>query len=491
MNFLGEFYMIVIGIDVGTQGIRTIAVNENGKKICIAHEELQPSMSSNSGWKEQNPGDWKRVFRTCFKKLVEGIKSQGHSLSEVMAISVDGTSGTILPVDKEKKPLMNAIMYNDSRAGQETGKIKAIAAGFSDKVGYSFNSSFALPKILWIKENLPEVYQNTWKFIHQTDFIIGLLTGIYDITDHSNALKTGFDLVDYKWPESIIEKLDLDMGKFSQVVRPGDKISNISRDFAGESGLSADTIVVAGMTDGCAGQVASGAVKEGTWNSILGTTLVVKGITKNLIKDRQGRIYSHLHPEGFWMPGGASNTGGECLEKVFPDIDYKEWDLKAERYFPTNLIVYPLVKKGERFPFIRPEAEGFIDGKPKDEVELYAGYIEGVGLFERLCYDTLSDLGATVSDEIYVTGGGTKSRIWMKLRASILNKTLLMPEISDPCMGSAVMAASKTIYNNVMEAAANMVKPGEIIAPVPEFVKIYEQKYGDFRNLMRRKGYID
>ncbi|HHW02621.1 MAG TPA: FGGY-family carbohydrate kinase [Thermoanaerobacterales bacterium] len=483
--------MIVIGIDIGTQGVRNIAVDESGKKICIAHEELQPFTSINRGWKEQNPKDWERAFRICFKKLLEGIKIQGYSLSEVKAISVDGTSGTIIPIDNNNLPLMNAIMYNDSRAGEETEHIKSLTVNFSDKVGYSFNSSFALPKILWIKENLQEVYQNTWKFIHQTDFIVGVMTGIYDITDHSNALKTGFDLVDYKWPDSIIEKLGLDLQKFPRVIRPGDVIANISKNFAQEFGLSCDTTVVAGMTDGCAGQVASGAVQEGTWNSILGTTLVVKGITQNLIKDRCGRIYSHLHPEGYWMPGGASNTGGECLEKVFPAIDYKDWDLKAERYLPTNLIIYPLVKKGERFPFINSEAEGFISGESQSDIELYAGYLEGVSFFERLCYDTLSDLGATVSDKIYVTGGGTKSRIWMKLRASVLNKTLLMPKISDPCMGSAVVAASRTVYKNLLEAAANMVRPGEIIAPDHRFTGVYEEKYNTFKCIMRQKGYID
>lgn len=482
--------MIVIGIDVGTQGIRTIAVDEKGKSIYTAHEELKPSISRKSGWKEQNPGEWEKKFRACFGRLIDGIKKEGYHLSEVKAISVDGTSGTIIPIDREKKPLTHAIMYNDSRAMEETKNIQRVTADFSDKVGYSFNSSFALPKILWIKENLPEVYRSTWKFIHQSDFIVGVMTGVYDITDHSNALKTGFDLVEYKWPKAIIEKLDLDMGKFPQVLRPGDRIANISRDFAEESGLSTDTAVVAGMTDGCAGQIASGAVKEGTWNSILGTTLVVKGITKDLIKDRQGRIYSHLHPDGFWMPGGASNTGGECLEKMFSGIDYKEWDVRAERYFPTNLIVYPLVKKGERFPFINPEAEGFVDGKPKDDVELYAGYIEGVGLFERLCYDMLIDLGARISDGVYATGGGTRSKIWMRIRAAILNKILLKPEISDPCMGSAVIAASRTIYSNIIEAASNMVKQGEVIQPERHFVEAYEDKYDKFKCLMKQKGFI-
>lgn len=482
--------MLILGIDVGTQGIRAIAVDEEGNVIASFHEYLKPSESAYEGFKEQDPKDWKITFDKCFKKLIDGIKAKNNIPSEIVAIAVDGTSGTVLPLDDNNMPLAKAIMYNDARAREETGTIREISSDFSKKVGYSFNSSFALPKILWIKNRMPEVYKKARKFIHQTDYVVGLLTGVYDITDHTNALKTGFDLIDYRWPEDVFEKLGLDLDKFPKVVRPGEYIAHISKKAAGEYGLDTRTVVVGGLTDGCAGQMASGAVREGAWNTILGTTLVIKGITRNLIKDEQGRIYSHLHPEGYWMPGGASNTGGESLEKVFSGIDYKEWDFKAERYFPTSLIIYPLVRKGERFPFLDPEAEGFLIGKPKDDIELYAGYLEGIGLFERLCYEMLMEMGAQVSNELYVTGGSTRSNIWMKARASILNKTLLKPRVSDPCMGTALVAASKTIYSDVMEAAARMVKPSELISPDKILVKAYEEKYNKFREIMVEKGYI-
>lgn len=115
-------------------------------------------------------------------------------------------------------------------------------------------------------------------------------------------------------------------------------------------------------------------------------------------------------------------------------------------------------------------------GNPTDDTELYAGYLEGVGLFERLCYETLNKMGVRVSDEIYVTGEGTKSNIWMKVRASILKKTLLKPRISDPCMGTAVIAASKTIYNNIIEAAQEMVKPSKVIPPDQNLAKTFKEK---------------
>ncbi|KHO61416.1 pentulose/hexulose kinase [Thermoanaerobacter sp. YS13] len=482
--------MIFIGIDIGTQGIKTIAVTEKGEKISFINKKLTEISNLKEGWKEQNPLEWEETLKISLKEISKDIIRQGYKLSEIRAISVDGTSGTILAIDRENTPLMNAIMYNDSRATGEAEKIKEIAMKFSKKVGYTFNSSFTLPKILWIKNNLPDIYSKTTKFVHQTDFIIGILTGIYNITDHSNALKTGFDLVDYKWPEFIYKDLQIDIKKLPDVVKPGSKISTLSKEIAEETGLLKNTIVVAGMTDGCAGQIASGAVKEGEWNSILGTTLVIKGITKDLIIDPKGRVYSHLHPEGLWMPGGASNTGGECLEKVFPSIDFQRWNQEAEKYLPSSLVIYPLVRKGERFPFIDSDAEGFIRGYYQNEYELYLGYLEGVGLIERLCYNVVGSLGASINEKIFVTGGAAKSELWLKIRASILNKKLVVPEISEPSMGSAIIAASKTFYNDIFDAASNMVRLKKIVEPESKLVKVYDEKYHEFIRLMKEKGYI-
>jgi len=482
--------MIFIGIDIGTQGIKTIAVTETGEKIAFVTKKLTEFPVPREGWEEQNPLEWKEVLKFSLKEVSKNIIKQGYNLSDVRSISVDGTSGTILAINRDGVPLMNAIMYNDARATKEAEKIRVVTAEFSKKVGYTFNSSFALPKILWIKNNLADIYSQTTKFIHQTDFIVGILTGFYDITDHSNALKTGFDLLDYKWPEFISKDLQIDLSKLPYVIKPGTKISTLTKEIAEETGFLKDTIVVAGVTDGCAGQIASGAANEGEWNSILGTTLVIKGITKNLVIDPKGRIYSHLHPEGLWMPGGASNTGGECLEKVFPRIDFQKWDQEAEKYLPSSLIIYPLVRKGERFPFIDSAAEGFVQGYYRNDYELYLGYLEGVGLIERLSYDVVGNLGAIVGEKIFVTGGAVKSDLWLKIRASILNKKLFVPEISEPSMGSAIIAASKTFYTNIFEATSNMVRLKKVVEPESKLVKIYNEKYREFINLMKEKGYI-
>jgi xylulokinase len=167
-------------------------------------------------------------------------------------------------------------MYNDGRAVQEAEAINQVSQAFQTRLGYAFNASFALAKMLWLKQQRPKIFASTSLFVHATDFIIGKLSGTYHLSDYSNALKSGYDLERYEWPAFIEHELGIPLEKLPQIVHPGTPITTVSGECAAETGLAANTPVVAGMTDGCTSQIASGAVKPGDWNSTLGTTLVIK-----------------------------------------------------------------------------------------------------------------------------------------------------------------------------------------------------------------------
>ena len=160
------------------------------------------------------------------------------------------------------------------------------------------------------------------------------------------------------------------------------------------------------MTDGCASQISSGAAAPGQYNTTIGTTMVVKGVSEQLLLDPAGRIYCHRHPQGWWLPGGASNTGAECLAVEFGPDETERRSARALQHSPTRVVCYPLLGRGERFPFMRPEAAGFVLGTPRDRDELFCAYLEGVACLERLAFETLEGLGARVGDTIYSAGGG-------------------------------------------------------------------------------------
>jgi sugar (pentulose or hexulose) kinase len=471
--------MLFMGIDAGTQGVRAVAADENGR--VVASESCSYAginVSPEPGRFEQSAHDWYAAVVLAVSACVGQLKKQNISAGAIAALGVDGTSGTVLPVDKDKIPLMNAMMYNDMRAGREAALVREKAQALEKKLGYKFNASFALPKILWIRDNLPEVYAKTSLFLHQTDYIVGRLSGEYGVTDYSNALKTGYDLISERWPD-VLEALGIGCGRLPRVAAPGKAIGKIQKAAALELGLSEDTVVVAGATDGYASALAAGAVNIGDWASVIGTTLVLKGVTKDLLVDPDGVGYSHKMPSGAYMLGGASNVGGKCLNVRFDRKDFSYYDRFVDSLSPTGVLIYPLTGRGERFPFLDPDAEEFITGDASDKKVLYTALMEGVGFAERLAFDRMQEIGAEVANVIYTSGGACRSDEWLRIRASILQKQLRVPAVIDAAMGSALLAASAR-FGSLSEAASRMIRFDKIVDPVPEKINRFDELYGAF-----------
>ncbi|MCL5987045.1 MAG: FGGY-family carbohydrate kinase [Actinobacteria bacterium] len=484
--------MFFCGIDIGTGGVRSIISDERGRVSAHVFVNFPQDINlmPKTYWFEQDPTLWWTTTKLCINKLLTDFKLRGHNPTQIDAVSIDGTSGTVVFLDDSLNPLRNAIMYKDIRSHDQSQRINEVAGDFTEKLGYQIQPSFAISKILWVKENEEHIYSNTRFILHQADYISAKLTNKYDVSDHSNALKTAFDLIDYGWPAFIEKDLGLDLNKLPIVLRPGDVIAPVSLEMRKEFGFKSETMVTAGMTDACASMIASGAIEPGDWNSTIGTTFAVKGVTKNLIKDDMGRIYSHLHPQGYWMPGGASSTGGEALALHFLGRDLAQLDDQCSKLEGSSIIMYPLLKKGERFPFNNIDAEGFTIGEPKGELDYYLGHLEGIALLERFSYEMLKNLGAEIGDNIYVTGGGSKSTLWNQVRADMLGKKVIKPIEEETCMGSTIIAASKTCFKNVTEAARSMVSIEKEFIPKEDETNRYEAKYDLLKEEFKKRGYI-
>ena len=286
----------------------------------------------------------------------------------------------------------------------------------------------------------------------------------------------------------IASELNLDLDKFQKIVKPGEIIGHISSECSEITGIPEGCPVAAGATDGTAGFLASGASKPGEWSSTLGTTLVIRGVSDKLIVDPQGRFYCHLSPDGYWLPGGAGNVGCECLIKLFPDCDYRLLDADALDRCPVSVSVYPLVRRGERIPFVDPNAEGFVDSDKTDTSVLYSAYLQGVAFVERWCYEVAESLGAPSGNVVYTAGGGAKSTEWMQIRADVLNKELIRPACTESAMGAAVLAASQTYYKSASEAAAGMIAVDCHIQPRTNMIDRFNEAYLKFREVCSIRG---
>ncbi|RVX44186.1 sugar (pentulose or hexulose) kinase [Nonomuraea polychroma] len=418
---------IWIGIDLGTQSVRAMAVGESGEVLGVAG---RPLTSRRDGPRhEQDPEEWWRALAAATREALRDVPS-----SLVAGVAVAATSGTILLTDVSGRPLTPALMYDDRRAGAE--RVNEVGAPVWERLGYRrMQPNWALPKLLWL---LPDAPAGA-RLAHQNDFVNRRLVGHEVPTDLSNALKTGVDLIEERWPAEVLELVPAEI--LPEVVRPGARLGVVCAAAAEETGIPAGTPVIAGMTDGCAAQLGAGATRAGNWNSVLGTTLVLKGVTKELLHDPLGVVYSHRAPDGSWLPGGASSTGAGALTRDLPgrDLDMLS-EQAATRFSGHTPITYPLVSRGERFPFDAPDAETFTLGDPADDVDRYAAILLGAAFIERLCLDYLDLLGAAVDGEVILTGGATRSAFWNQLRADVLGRPVTLRENAEPALGMAVLA---------------------------------------------------
>ena len=472
---------IWLGVDLGTQSVCALAVSADG---AILGGASRPLTSHRDGARhEQDPREWWSALAKACREALAELTAQ-----PIGGLAVCATSGTVLLVDSAGDPISPGLMYDDSRAVDEARRVNEAGTGVWDSLGYRMQPAWALPKLLWLLREHGEG-AGAARLAHQVDFVTRRLVGHDVPTDSSHALKTGYDLLHDAWPDEVMTALGVPSGLLPDVVRSRTRLGTVGRAGAEATGIREGTPVIAGMTDGCAAQLAAGALSEGSWNSVLGTTLALKGVTSELIRDPLGAVYSHRSPDGGWLPGGASSVGAGVLSTRFDDRDLPALERRAAEREPTGVLAYPLVSRGERFPFVAPEAEGFMLGQPDDEGEHLAALLQGVAYVERLCFDHLDRLGAPTDGRLSLTGGATRSRYWCQLRADVLGRAVQLPEHGEAALGMAVLAASEG--RPCQEPAARMVRVREVIEPRPDRNGRFAEPYVRFVDELERRGWLD
>ncbi|MEU4190459.1 FGGY-family carbohydrate kinase [Kribbella sp. NPDC026611] len=445
--------MAWIGLDLGTQSVRALAADASGHVLAQAS---RPLTSHRSGVRhEQDPQQWLDAVDAVLAELDQPVAD---------GIAICSTSGTFLLTDLDGHPVTPALMYDDARAA-----FRRVHIVDADPVRWatSMQPTWALPKILDLVADGYDLTKH--RVVHSADFVAAHLVGHPVATDTSHALKTGYDLVAERWPAAFAG-LGLPLQAFPDVVLPGTELGR----------TPAGTPVYAGMTDGCAAQIAAGALTPGAWNSVLGTTLVLKGVSEHLLDDPTGAVYSHRHPDGGWLPGGASSTGAGLLTELLPTSDLDALDHAAH---PVNAVTYPLTKTGERFPFVAPQAERFTLGDTSDDLDVYVAVLQGVAFIERLAFEHLESLGAEPVRSVSLTGGATRSQYWNQLRADVLGVPVELPAVPDPAFGMAVLAAAE---GELTAAALRMVRVQTVLEPRQHCL---DELYGEFVAELDRRGY--
>lgn len=466
-----------LGIDLGTQGVRAVLVDGAGGLLSAGGASLSGADHRDGPRHEQDPARWWLAARAALEPALAGLA--GRRLG---ALALDSTSGTILVQDADGAAVGPALMYDDSRATAEAAR----AAEGGRRHGFRVQPSWSLPKVMWLAAHRPPG-PGQW-IVHQADHLAARLVGHPVATDTSHALKTGADPATAAWPVDALGRIGVDAGWLPPLVRPGAVLGTVSAAAAEQTGIPAGTPVRAGMTDGCAAQIASRALAPGSWSSTLGTTLVVKGSTVDRLTDPDGGVYSHHNPDGGWLPGGASSVGAGVLRRDFAGADLAALTERAAAYEPAPGVAYPLVGHGERFPFVAPDARGFSTVDDPDPAARFAAVLQGVAFTERLCYAALGRLGADVSGPVALTGGAARNGYWNQLRADVLGRPALVPEHADAAFGSAVLAAAPD--GELTATAERMVRIRREYRPDPDRGARLEESYHRFLAALRERRWL-
>jgi D-ribulokinase len=411
---------LYIGIDFGTSGARGVVIGKEGD---IRQEMRYPFDMA---------VELKKV--SCWQTALFGLLEQisGKLRREIKAIAVNGTSSTVMLCDRAGSPVDAPLLYDDGRGAVVLEKLRGVAPVHHTVL----SATSSLAKLLWMQQQ-PYFAQARY-FLHQADWLGFLLHGQLGISDYHNALKLGYDIEELKYPQWL-EDLQIPI-HLPQVLIPGTPIAELKSDIAAKYGLPKDCLVCAGTTDSIAAFIASGAKSPGEGVTSLGSTLVLKLLSRTRVEDARYGIYSHRLGD-LWLSGGASNTGGAVLKAFFNSVELESLSLKIDVNQESGLNYYPLLRRGERFPINDPNLAPQLEPRPDNSVEFLHGLLESMARIETRGYELLQELGADPLTRVYTSGGGAANDIWMAIRERYLGVSVLRPLYTEAAYGSALLAS--------------------------------------------------
>jgi sugar (pentulose or hexulose) kinase len=273
--------------------------------------------------------------------------------------------------------------------------------------------------------------------MHQADWLGFLLHGHLGISDYHNALKLGYDVEELKYPEWL-ENLQIPI-QLPQVLPPGTPIAELRPEIATNLGFRRDCVVCAGTTDSIAAFLASGAKFPGEAVTSLGSTLVLKLLSRTRVEDARYGIYSHRLGD-LWLTGGASNTGGAVLRHFFTDEELESLSREIDAAKVSELDYYPLLKAGDRFPVNDPQLPPKLEPRPENPSKFLHGLLESIARIEARGYELLQQLGSDNLSRVYTAGGGAANSTWTNIRRRYLKVPVFASKHTEAAYGTALLA---------------------------------------------------
>lgn len=481
----------LIGIDLGTTGCKSAVLDE--RLNILGEEYLEYSLINISDIEiEQDADEWWDIVRRVVKA---SVRKSGISPGAVKGISVSSQGIAFVPVDNDCRPLDNAISWLDTRADGETQRI---IERFNEHDVYSITGkrisrAYTLPKLIWLKDNRPGVYESAHKFLMPHDFITAKLCGSF-VTDHTMASGTlAYDINNQMWWTKILDEFDIDAGRLPDIACSGTAAGRLRPDVASDLGLSQDvTVAVGGQDQKCAALGAG--IHSGIFTVSLGTATAIEGLSNRAATDHQMRIpvFSYLF-KNKWAMEGVVSTSGVSLKWLkntfFRNTSYGELDKMAGEHTdsPGSVFFYPFLG-GAGSPYWYDNARGCFYGinLSTDTAEMIKSVLEGIAYQIRSNMDTMEQTIGRMDGAI-VFGGGSASSLWCQMIADITGRgvsTMHTPQTA--CVGAAILAGMGCGIFKSAEEARFHISVKDVYRPREHMIKPYEERYQEYINTQHR-----
>ncbi len=479
--------MYFIGIDLGTSAVKLLLMDEKGGIKNIVSKEY-PLFFPNPGWSEQNPSDWISAIKEGIPELIAGVDA-----SEVGGIGAGGQMHGLVALDKEDQVLRPAILWNDGRSQKETDYLNN-EIGRDKLAEYTGNIAFAgftAPKILWMKNNEPELFARIAKIMLPKDYVNYVLTGVH-CSDYSDA--SGMLLLDCAgkcWSKEMLEICGITEDVMPKLFESYDVVGTLKPEMAEALGLPESVKVVAGAGDNAAAAVGTGIVGEGGCNISLGTSGTIFISSRQFKVDDGNSLHAFAHADGGWHLMGCMLSAASCnkwwMEEILKTKEYGEEQTGiTDDKLGTNHVYYLPYLMGERAPHNDPASRSCFIGMTMDSTreDMTQAVLEGVAFGIRDSLEAAKAMGLEIGESM-ICGGGAKSPLWRKIFANVLNIRLTIPETEQgPGYGGAILAAVACgVYKDVEEACRALIRTTDSVEPDPETAARYEEKYQVFRKL--------
>lgn len=487
---------ILIGLDVGTSGTKAIAIDASGKLLASALVEY-PLHSPKPNWAEQNPSDWKSASLDALKKLASEIDT-----AAVKAIGLTGQMHGSVFLDKDNNVLRPALLWCDQRTVAQCEYITN-TIGEKELIEMVSNpalTGFTAPKILWLRDEEPQLFDKLKKVLLPKDYIRWVLTGDFatDVADASGTLL--FDVKNRCWHNELIGKLGLDTDLVPTAYEGTEVTGVLHQSIAEETGLPAGIPVVAGGGDQAANGVGCGIVRKGVVSASLGTSGVVFAHADTVETDPEGRLHTFCHSvPGKWHNMGVVLSAGGSLrwfrDALCEDLidlakesgrDVYELITEAATKAPSGsegLIFLPYLS-GERTPHKDPYAKGAFVGLSLRHTREYMAraVLEGVAFAMNDSVELIRGMGVPV-DEVRCSGGGARSTFWRQIHADICNAPMLRINVDEgPAYGAAILASvASGEYTTVEEACDAIIHEVDRATPHSETANEYRPWFKEYQ----------